>query len=164
MACAFTIADGAVFCVWGQPTLEDVDAVLRELRAAAARARGPIVYITRVPSDAPTPDPEVRARLNAVMPLIPTLCSSYHVVLEGSGFVAAVKRSVLISLFQISPRRNTFFVHATADGVIPKLPPEKHARVRRLLLQAQQDGLLNCPSLPATGDSHWPGASSPPHG
>lgn len=163
MAVAFTIADGAVFCVWGEPMLADVDAVLRELRAAVTRAGGPVVYITRVPKDAPIPAPEVRTRLNAVMPLIPTLCSSYHVVLEGSGFVAAVKRSVLISLFQISARRNTFFVHAKAEEVLSKLPPEKHARVRRLLIHAQQDGLLDCPSIPPP-PAQWPGASSPPHG
>ncbi len=162
MAVAFTIADGALFCVWGQPTLADVENVLRELRAAAAKARGPVVYVTRLPSDAPAPSPEVRAYLNSVMPVITTLCSSYHVVLEGSGFLAAVKRSVLISLFQISPRRNTFFVHATVDGVASKVPPEKHAVLKKLLQQADRDGLLDCPAIQASPAAGWSGGTASP--
>lgn len=129
--------------MWGEPTLADVERVLAELRACYTRARGPVVYVTRAPSDAPAPAPEVRAYLNSVMPVITTLCSSYHVVLEGSGFMAAVKRSVLLSLFQVSPRRNTFFVHSTVKEVAKKLAPEKHATLKKLLQRAERECLLS---------------------
>jgi hypothetical protein len=163
MACAFTIVDGALFCVWGEPTLADVEILMKELRAAAAKAGGPIVYVTRIPLDAPTPNPTVRARLNAVMPTITTLCSTYHVVLEGSGFVAAMKRSVLLSLFQISPRRNTFFVHASVDEIASKLAPEKRATLRKLLVQVEKEGLLDCPPPPSSSNRQGHNLSEPPN-
>jgi hypothetical protein len=160
MAVAFTSEDGGLFCLWGRPTLADVNSVLQELRAAAAKAGGPVIYITRVPSDAPAPDAQVRSYLNSVMPTITTLCSSYHVVLEGSGFAAAMKRGVLISLFQISPRRNTFFVHASVDEVASKLPPERRATVRKLLQQVEKAGLADGP-LPQSAKANASSSTTP---
>jgi len=71
------------------------------------------------------------------------MCSSYHVILEGTGFTAALKRGVLVSFFQIGRRRNLFFVHSQADEVLANIPSERQLSVRALLVRADGRGLLH---------------------
>lgn len=67
---------------------------------------------------------------------------TYHVILEGGGFVAALKRSVLVSIFQVRWRNGTFFVHRDCDEVLDEVSPERRAGVAALLGRARQLGLL----------------------
>jgi hypothetical protein len=46
-------------------------------------------------------------------------CSTYHVVRDGGGFGAAMKRGILTGIFQLSSGRKTFFVHAIVAEVGP---------------------------------------------
>lgn len=142
MACEFVVGDGFVYCVWGKPTVRDMDNVLHHVTKAAELYGHPIDYITRVPVDAPAPDAKVRNYLNSIMPNIIEQCASYHVVLEGTGFMAAVKRAVLVSLFQIGQRRNLFFVHAKAEEVLRHLNPEQQIALHGLFSRADSRGLL----------------------
>jgi hypothetical protein len=100
------------------------------------------VYITRVPVDAPPPEPDVRQRLNEIMPAMRASCSSYHVILEGEGFLSAIKRAIVASLMQVGWPRDTFFVHATPKGVAFKVSLEARRDVEVLLNLAEQQGLL----------------------
>ena len=143
MAVEIVESSGAIFALWGKPNRVDVARLIMRLRAAVERNGGPIVYVTRVPDGAPPPDAAVQRYLNEVMPSIVAGCSSYHVVLEGSGFVAALKRGVLVGMFQISQRRGMFFVHATCDDVVRAIGAEKAATVRSLLNRAKSQGLLD---------------------
>ena len=142
MACEFLGGDSVVFSVWGKPSKRDVDTAIHYLQTAQELSGLLAVYITRVPVNAPAPDADVRQYLNSVMPKITALCSSYHVVLEGAGFVAALKRGVLVSLFQIGNRRGTFFVHSSVDDVPRNVEPERQLAVRSLLMRADARGLL----------------------
>jgi len=143
MACKIISSDAAVFALWGRPTFSDVDDVLSEVRSAAQVAGRPVVYITRVPVDAPPPESDVRQRLNDAMPDIRAVCASYHVILEGEGFVSAVKRAILASLMQFGWQRDTFFIHASAQQVSFKAPREYRDSVERILYMAEQQGLLS---------------------
>jgi hypothetical protein len=154
MACEIVTTKGAVFSVWGKPTQRDMDRVLEALRSAKAQAGAPVVYITRVPTDAPPPDPEVRRYLNKLMPQVFECCSTYHVVLEGAGFVAAMKRAVLVTLFQLGGRRGTFFVHSLPAEVIDSVKREVRSHVTDLLQSVGAKGLLITPppvSVPPPG-------------
>jgi len=142
MACDFISTQGAVFAVWGKPELADVDRVMAEVDAAAVACGHPIVYVTRVPVDAPAPDAKVRAHLDQLMPSLLKACSTYHVVLEGEGFAAAMKRGILTGMFQLSWRRKTFFVHAKVTEVATSVPLEQRSAVARLLDAARTRGLL----------------------
>ena len=142
MACEFLTGDGVVYCVWGRPSIPNADQVLLHLESVVEAAGRPAVYITRVPVDAPPPDAKVRQYLNSLMPRIVGLCSTYHVVLEGSGFIAALKRGVLVSLFQIGNKRGTFFVHSDIDEVVRNISAERQLAVRALLIRADARGLL----------------------
>jgi len=142
MAVSIVSGVGCVFSVWGTPRKEDMDLIEKELREAAAVSGGPVVYITRVPLNSPAPDSEVRRHLDTLMPKIVESCSTYHVVLEGKGFVAAVKRAVLNSLFQIRWKRGVFFVHAFPSEVVHVVPAAKAAAVTAVIERAKAVGLL----------------------
>jgi len=142
MAVSIVNGRGCVFSVWGKPKKEDMDLIEKELREAAAVSGGPVVYITRVPTNAPAPDADVRRHLDTLMPKIVESCATYHVVLEGKGFVAAVKRAVLNSLFQIRWKRGVFHVHAFASEVVHVVPPNKVPEVTAVLDRAKIVGLL----------------------
>ncbi len=143
MACEIVESSGAVYALWGKPNKVDFARLLERIRAATKRNGGPIIYVSRVPDGAPPPDAEVRRYLDELMPAIVECCSSYHVVLEGTGFMAALKRGVLVSLFQISQRRGPCFVHATCDDVVRHVGAEKVATVTSLLSRASSQGLLD---------------------
>lgn len=123
-----------------------MDRVWAALQLAADECGHPVVYITRVPRNAPPPDGAARARLDKLMPGIVSVCSSYHVVLEGDGFGAAIKRGILTGLFQLSWRRKTFFVHASVNEVARNVAPEQHRVVSAILELAATRGLLSGPA------------------
>lgn len=147
MAVNIVSGKGCVFSVWGKPKGEDMDLIEKELREAAIVSGSPVTYITRVPLNSPAPEPEVRRHLDSLMPKIVESCSTYHVVLEGKGFVAAVKRAVLNSLFQIRWKRGVFFVHATASEVLHAVPVAKVAEVKAVIERARVVGLLTTESV-----------------
>lgn len=143
MACKIISSEAAVFALWGRPTFADVDDVLSAVRSAAKAAGRPVVYITRVPVDAPPPESDVRQRLNEAMPEIRAVCASYHVILEGDGFISAVKRAILASLMQFGWQRDTFFIHASAKQVSIKVARDYRDSVERIFYLAEQEGLLS---------------------
>jgi len=142
MACEFISTLGGVFALWGEPKISDLERVKAAVEAAAASCGHPIVYVTRVPVEAPAPDAQFRARLEQAMPSFVKACATYHVVLEGDGFGAAMKRGILTGMFQLSWRRKTFFVHAQVAEVASSVALEQRAVVTRLLDAADVRGLL----------------------
>lgn len=142
MGCELISMPGAVFALWGRPTITDIDRVKAELDTAAASCGHPVVYVARIPVDAPPPDARARARIDELMPSVLQVCSTYHVVLEGEGFGAAIKRGILTGIFQLSWRRKTFFVHATAGDVLRSVAPDCKSAVSALLTAAKARGLL----------------------
>jgi hypothetical protein len=143
MACEIITTPGAVFVLWGQPTPADMDRVAEALEKAAAACGHPVVYVTRVPVAAPPPGAAARARLNKLMPVIAQWFSSYHVVLEGVGFGAALKRGILVGLFQLSWRHRTFFVHSLVSEVPASVSAEVRPAVNELIRAATAKGLLS---------------------
>lgn len=157
MACKIIDSSGAVFAVWGKPSQEDVDRVHGELQRVAARAGRPIVYVTRVPTDAPAPDEQVRKYLSAHIASMVQSCSSYHVIMEGSGFMAAIKRGALISLLRPIWKKKVFHVHATANEVLRTLSGDDRAAADEVLILADRRGYLDCPAPTA---EHRPARSA----
>jgi hypothetical protein len=142
MACEVISCEGAVFALWGKPTREDIELVASRVTEGARTAGRPVIYITRIPADAPAPDPEVRQRLNELMPEFQRACSSYHVALEGVGFVSSVKRAILAGLMQFGWRRGTFHVHASAREALFSVPREVRPDAETILAMAERRGLL----------------------
>jgi hypothetical protein len=146
MTCKIVTTNGAVFAAWGVPEAADLDRVLAAIAAAARENGGPVVYITRVPADAPPPAGEARKQFDRVLPLILPHCASFHVVLEGTGFVSAFKRGILTNLLQPFWRKSVYFVHSRCEDALDDLDNEKQiAAVLALLRLAAQNGLTSGP-------------------
>jgi hypothetical protein len=145
MACEIISIEGAVFVLWGKPTKADLERVIDRVELISSASARPIVYITRVPTTAPPPESDVRQHLNSLMPRFVKACSSYHVVLEGSGFISALKRGILASLLQLGWRSGTFFVHETEKGVASKVDRNTRRDVEAILNLAREGGLLTAP-------------------
>lgn len=143
MTCDIVRVRGGVFSLWGTPELPDVALVLREAAQAREESGGPILYVTRVPEAAPAPERDVRREIDRSLPKLIKSCTSYHVVLEGDGFVAAFKRGVLTSMLQPFWRKRTFFVHANCLAVLGSLSPAEIPVYEELLRVAGARGLLH---------------------
>jgi hypothetical protein len=142
MTCEIVISKGAVFAVWGVASTQDVDRIIALAKANYEQFGEPVTYITRVPVNAPPPNASVRHHINDVLPSAMKYCSTYHVVIEGDGFVAALKRSVLIGITQLTQRRGTFFVHAHVDEAVRAVDKSAQSNVKELLRLASEQGLL----------------------
>jgi hypothetical protein len=145
MACDIISNEGAVFALWGRPTKADLDRVVDRVELVATAAARRIVYVTRVPSAAPAPDPDVRAHMNALMPRFVKQCAGYHVVLEGDGFVSAMKRCILASLLQFGWQNGSFFVHQDASEVLRKVDRSQRRDAQAILDLAARGGFLSAP-------------------
>lgn len=159
MACEILSVEGAVFALWGKPTKADMDRIVDRIELIAKATGRPIVYVARVPRNGPAPDDDVRAYMNQVRPRFMKSCSSFHTVLEGSGFVSAFKRAVLTGLLQWGFRNGTFFVHETEKSISAKVERFERPIVEALLAKAAAQGLLTAPppedSLPTEGPRHF---------
>jgi hypothetical protein len=145
MACEIISVEGAVFVLWGKPTKQDLDRVVDRVELIASASGHPIVYIARIPKNAPAPDDEARSHMNALMPRFIKVCSSYHAVLEGSGFVSAIKRAILAGLLQFGFRQGTFFVHENDKGILAKVDRNMRRQTEAVLDLARKTGLLSAP-------------------
>lgn len=146
MACEIISCEGAVFVLWGKPTVADVQRVVDRLELIAEKSGRPVVYVTRVPVDAPAPDATVRKAIEDVTPRLIELCAHYAVVLEGDGFVSAVKRGILTGLLLLGWRREAFRVSASPQEILPQLSARLHLDAENILQLAESKGLLTCGS------------------
>jgi hypothetical protein len=95
------------------------------------------------------------------MPRFVKVCASYHVVLEGSGFVSAIKRAILAGLLQFGWRNGSFFVHESDKGVLAKVERTERADVESILSLARAKGLLTAPPPEAGPPGTRRGSSHP---
>jgi hypothetical protein len=142
MACEILSTEAAVFVLWGKPTKADMDRVVNRLELVASASGQSVIYVARIPKTAPAPDDDARAYMNLLMPRFVKVCSSYHAVLEGSGFVSAIKRAVLTGLLQWGFRNGTFFVHESEKTIAAKVGLGARPAVETILNKAGAKGLL----------------------
>jgi len=132
MTCELVVDERVVLVVWGTPELDDL-VQLEQTICAVYEERGPVVFIARVPPSAPPPDELFRAELTKVLGRFMSRLVSYHAVVEGRGFFAAAKRTVLATIFLMSGQSRAFNVHATVEEVLPAVPPGYREEVRSAL-------------------------------
>jgi hypothetical protein len=140
--------------VWGAPLQPDIEQVVQAIHSARLEYGAPVLYIARVPKEAPAPDRNTRKLIDRALPEFLANCSSYHVVMEGEGFFAALKRSVLTSTLLPSWRRRMFYVHAHCSDVGPAVTAPEQTACRQLFELAQQQGLLHGPLAETVIQAH----------
>lgn len=142
MSCDLVVCKGGVFVLWGVPAAEDMDRIASEVHQAATANQGKALFVARVPEGAPPPGPAARARMNDLMPGVVPVLSTYHVIMEGSGFAASLKRATLTSLLQPFWRRRMIFVHREYSEILADVDPAFLTVAKTLLHLADVRGLL----------------------
>ena len=142
MACEIAVSGRVVLVLWGRPELSDLPRVDGAVRGARAEA-GPVIFIARVPAHAEAPDPQVRVAITGMLESFMAQCSSYHTVLEGSGFAAAAKRMVLATIFLMTRRREKSHVHSNCDALLSVATAEERDELTVALRALRERGLLD---------------------
>jgi hypothetical protein len=144
MAIEIVTVPGGVFALWGVPAKRDMDRLVDAAQAEARECGHGVIYISRIPASQPAPSADVLRYLAQQMPALSAAISSSHVVLEGEGFGAALKRGVLTGIFQLLGR-TTLVVHSVASDVPRDLESAHALVVNQLLEVAKAQGLLDAP-------------------
>src|SRR5271166_4417560 len=104
MACEIAMSGKVMFVLWGKPESRDFETIAAQARALYD-ARGPFVFVTRVPDGAEAPADSIRQDVSRCMSFLFERCASYHGVLEGSGFRTSAKRAVVATLLLMMRQR-----------------------------------------------------------
>jgi hypothetical protein len=132
-----------VFAVrWRVFTLE----ALAELRREISRARGIVgrrlVYLSLIPASPRDFSAEERVALGAfVRDLLVHDCASLHHVIDGAGFYASARRSIVTALAVATARPEDFGTHATLEDALAALAPAVGAPASVLLEDARKRGI-----------------------
>jgi hypothetical protein len=147
---------GGLFVVrWGShPEAPDVDRYANEVQKARAAHGKPVVGLFIMPPDSVAPDEAFRRAQAARLPeIMSNLCYAVA-VFEGGGFVSSLKRSALVAILLLAPKRYPIHVRASVEDALLGKPPgpidfdakRACAELRRLKLSGGDDPSLTAPS------------------
>lgn len=142
MACEIVNFERVVFVMWGKPEFADLARIHHELSRVES-VHGQVVFVARVPEDAPAPDAVVRKELSGRTGELIDRTLSYHVIMEGSGFANTVKRSVLSAIYMAKPSRKRLHVHSAYTDVLRAVPVQLRGEVARAFRAFFDRGLLS---------------------
>ncbi len=124
MSCSIDTSGSVALVVWDVPEVADLGRILRVMDRLRTDAGTRCPLISRIPDGSAPPDETVRKQFIAQMPRLVEHCSALHAVVEGSGFMATVKRCAVSSISLATGLRQFLFVHANAAAIPATLPAE----------------------------------------
>jgi hypothetical protein len=132
--------DGLYVLRWGaRPELKDVGAYVKEIASARERQGKPLVGLIIMPPDSAAPDESFRKAQASQLPTIFSNLEFAICVFEGTGFIASLKRSALVGILLLSPRRYPVFVRPTLEDALVRDPPKPFSfDAGKALLQLRQ--------------------------
>lgn len=109
---------------WGtKPEVQDVELYTKEIAAARAEQGRPMIALFIMPTDSGAPDETFRKAQASRLPDI-MQCVEYAVaVFEGSGFISSLKRSALVGILLLAPKKFPVYVRATVEEALITNPP-----------------------------------------
>jgi len=153
MAYSSCLLPGLYALRWGQnPELGDVAAYAAEVAAAHAKQGKPPVGLIIMPQDSKPPDETFRKAQARWLPEIMSHLEYAVCVFEGTGFMSSLKRSALVAIMMLSPRRAQVHVRASVhDALVADPPRPLKFDVDRAMVELQRRGMLSDEMLAATG-------------
>ena len=124
--------DGVFVLRWGKPQLLDVDRYAKEMADASAKQGKQLVGLFIMPPDSPAPDEAFRKAQAKKLPEIMQSLSYAVAVFEGTGFISSLKRSALIGILLLAPKRYSIHVRSTVEEALllnPAGPIEFNAKL-----------------------------------
>src|SRR4051812_42015 len=111
--------DGVFVVRWGKnPQLGDVDRYAKEIAEARTRQGKPLVGLFIMPPDSAAPDEAFRKAQASKLPEIMQNLSYAVAVFEGSGFIASLKRSALVGILLLAPKKYAIHVRSTVEEAL----------------------------------------------
>src|SRR5690242_15243191 len=111
--------DGLFVVRWGKsPALEDVERYANEIAASASQQGKPLVGLFIMPPDSAAPDEAFRKAQAAKLPEIMNHLRYAVAVFEGTGFIASLKRSALIGIMLLAPKKHAIHVRSTVEEAL----------------------------------------------
>jgi hypothetical protein len=109
---------------WGaKPEVGDVELYAREIAAAYMRQGQPLVALFIMPTDSAAPDEAFRKAQASRLPEIMRSLEYAVAVFEGSGFISSLKRSALVGILLLAPKKFPVYVRATVEEALITDPP-----------------------------------------
>jgi hypothetical protein len=125
--------DGVFVVRWGKvPQLPDVDRYASEIAAARAKQGKPLVGLFIMPPYSAAPDEAFRKAQAKKLPEIMSNLSYAVAVFEGTGFISSLKRSALVGILLLAPKRHPIHVRSTVEEALllnPAGPVEFNAKL-----------------------------------
>lgn len=116
--------DGLYVLRWQVPDVPDVAKYAAEIAAARAQQGKSLVGLFIMPTESATPSEPFRREQAKKLPDIMANLSFAVSVFEGGGFMAAMRRSALVAILLLSPKRFPVFVRATVKDALVTDPPQ----------------------------------------
>lgn len=125
--------DGVFVLRWGKiPQITDVDRYASEIAEARAKQGKPLVGLFIMPSDSTAPDEAFRKAQARKLPQIMDNLSYAVAVFEGTGFISSLKRSALVGILLLAPKKHPIHVRSSVEEALllnPAGPIEFNARL-----------------------------------
>jgi hypothetical protein len=111
---------GGLYVVrWGaHPEAPDVERYANEVQKARTAHGKPVVGLFIMPPDSVAPDESFRRAQAAKLPEIMSNLAYAVAVFEGGGFVSSLKRSALVAILLLAPKRYPIHVRATVEDAL----------------------------------------------
>ena len=119
------VLQGLVAIRWGsEPEAEDVAAYASEIMRTRDQQGKPPIALFIMPVDSGTPPEDFRKAQAAYLPSIMSNLDYAIAVFEGSGFTTSLKRSALVAILLLSPKRYPIYVRSTVEEALVQKPPK----------------------------------------
>jgi hypothetical protein len=119
---------------WGpNPTAQDVNRVLSEMRRVHGVLGRKTSYLAVVPRDAGNLTSDERSALMRLASAAQPCCDSMHVVFEGSGILKALQRSIVSGIMLMTGQRGYIYVHERVRDAIDAIDNLGVAEVTSLM-------------------------------
>ena len=125
--------DGVFVVRWGKtPAVADVERYAREMAESREKQGKPLVGLFIMPPDSGAPDDAFRKAQAKKLPEIMSNLTYAVAVFEGTGFISSLKRSALVGILLLAPKRYAIHVRSTVEEALllnPAGPIEFNAKV-----------------------------------
>jgi len=124
----------------------DIHACAREIAAARKSQGDRLVVMLILGEETAPPDEEVRRAQAACLPEIHGHASRVLVVIEGSGFMTAIKRSALTAIGLLARGRYAYEAHTSVEeALVTRPPPELRGEGRAAFAELRRRGFVRAP-------------------
>ena len=123
MSYEFCALDGLVVVRWGKiPELLDVERYAKEISDARVKQNKSLVGLFIMPPESAPPDEAFRKAQARKLPAIMQNLSYAVAVFEGSGFIACLKRSALVAILLLAPKKYSIHVRSSVEEALVSNP------------------------------------------